>query len=280
MERGKEYADRRTCPRIMQSEPIMDLSQCNPTGRFTGLADRYQRYRPSYPASAIDLILTRCNLGPASLLADVGCGTGISSRLIAARGVSVIGIEPNADMRTRAEQVPPEPDSAPVEYRAGEAEATGFPDDSVSAVLSAQAFHWFDAERSLREFHRILRPGGWVALMWYERDETDPFTACYGDLLRRHSEAAAFESRRMQSGRSLLESRLFEEQSRNDLDSEQSLDEEGLIGRSRSTSYAPQEGPAAKSLEAGLRQLFRERQRNGSVVIRYQTSVYLGRKTV
>src|SRR5205823_5186591 len=129
------------------------------------------------------------------------------------------------------------------------------------------------------EFHRILRPGGWVALMWYERDETDPFTAGYGDLLRRHSDAATYESKRIQAGIALLQCRLFESQSRHDLASEQTLDEEGLIGRAFSASYVPQEGPAARSLEAGLRQLFRDWQQQGYVVLRYQTSVYLGQKS-
>ncbi len=258
----------------------MDLSQCNPTGRFTDLADRYQQYRPGYPAAAIDLILIRCGLGPDSLLADVGCGTGISSRLVAARGIPVIGIEPNAAMRARAEQVPAEPQAAPVEYRDGQAEATGLPDASVSAVLAAQSFHWFDAERALREFHRILRPGGWVALMWYERDENDPFTAAYGDLLRRHSEARTFEAGRLQAGAAMLQCPLYEERGRYDVACEQVLDEAGLIGRAFSVSYVPREGPVAQALEAGLRQLFREGNQQGQIVMRYQTSVYLGRKSV
>ncbi len=258
----------------------MDLSQCNPTGRFTGLSDLYQRHRPSYPAAAIDLILSRCRLGPTALLADVGCGTGISSRLFAARGVPVVGIEPNAEMRAQAEEVAAEPGWAALHYRAGQAEATGLLDASVSAVLSAQAFHWFDAERALREFHRILRPAGWVALIWNERDETDPFTARYGELLRLHSKAAALEAQRMRAGEALLHCPLFEERGRFVLASEQALDEEGLIGRAFSASYAPREGPAAEALEAGLRQLYRDwqQQKEGQVVLRYQTSVYLGKK--
>ena len=72
-----------------------ELSSLNPTGRFTGLAETYARFRPSYPVQAIDFIMTRCGLGRESLLVDVGCGTGIASRLFAARGISVIGIEPN-----------------------------------------------------------------------------------------------------------------------------------------------------------------------------------------
>ena len=76
-----------------------ELSSLNPTGRFTGLAETYARFRPSYPVHGIDFIMTRCGLGRESLLVDVGCGTGIAARLFAARGISVIGIEPNREMR-------------------------------------------------------------------------------------------------------------------------------------------------------------------------------------
>ncbi len=255
----------------------MDLNQLNPTGRFTGLADLYQRHRPSYPPAAIDLIVNHCRLGPTSLLADVGCGTGISARLFAARGVPVIGIEPNAEMRARAMQVPSAAGWAALEYREGQAEATGLPAGSVSAVLSAQAFHWFDPERSLREFHRILRPAGWVALMWNERDETDPLTGDFGNLLRRYSDAEKVEGPRLRAGEALLQHALYQERSRHDLASEQVLDEDGLVGRAFSASYAPKQGPAAEGLETGLRQLFRARQHQGQVVLRYRTSIYLGR---
>lgn len=256
----------------------MDLSQCNPTGRFTGLASTYQRHRPGYPDAAIDLIVTHCKLGPTALLADVGCGTGISARLFAARGIPVVGIEPNAEMRAEALQVHAQPGWASLEYREGQAEATGLAGSSVSAVLSAQAFHWFDAERALREFHRIVRPGGWVALMWNERDESDALTAAYGDLLRRYCDADKMEAPRQRAGEPLLRSPLFQERSRHDLPGEQALDEEGLVGRAFSVSFAPRQGETAQALEAGLRQLFRDRQQQGQVVLRYQTSVYLGQK--
>src|ERR1043166_6631807 len=103
-EKGRQA--KREWPAIHEAnerESMSDLSNCNPTGRFSGLADLYAKYRPSYPDAALDLIPTRGRLGPTSLLVDVGCGTGISSRLFALRGVPVLGIEPNADMRTRAD---------------------------------------------------------------------------------------------------------------------------------------------------------------------------------
>ncbi len=163
----------------------MDLSQQRPTERFSALADCYQRFRPSYPDAAIDFIMERCALGPSSLLVDVGAGTGIASRLFAARGVPVLGVEPNAEMRRRAEAAASAPGQPVPRYCEGTGEATGLPDAVATAVLSAQAFHWCKPELALPEFVRILKPGGWAALMWYERDETDAFTAAYGDLLPR-----------------------------------------------------------------------------------------------
>src|SRR5271156_54890 len=87
-----------------------ELSSLNPTGRFTGLAETYAKFRPSYPAHGIDFIMARCGLGQRSLLVDVGCGTGIASRLFVARGINVVGIEPNTEMRCAAAAEEPDSD--------------------------------------------------------------------------------------------------------------------------------------------------------------------------
>src|SRR5258708_7450608 len=131
------------------------LAGHNPLGRFSGLAEVYARCRPTYPAAAIDCIMSRTTLGPRSLLVDIGCGTGISSRLFADRGVPVLGIEPNAEMRRRAEAEPVSAEVPLPVYVPGQAETTELPDGVADLVLAAQAFHWFDAEKALREFHRI-----------------------------------------------------------------------------------------------------------------------------
>src|SRR5262249_30831930 len=125
------------------------------------------------PAAAIDFIHTHCELGPHSRLADIGCGTGISSRLFAERGIAVIGIDPNDEMLGQAEQSAATFRGPIPAYRKGRAEETGLPDTTADAVLAAQAFHWFAPEPTFHEFHRILKAGGWVVLMWNERDETD-----------------------------------------------------------------------------------------------------------
>src|SRR5437899_1526248 len=110
---------------------MADLSHANPTGRFSGLADTYARYRPGYPPALFDLLVSRCGLGPGSLVVDVGSGTGISARALAQRGVPVVGVEPNADMRAAAEAAA----SDHLHYRDGRAEATGLPDACADLVL-------------------------------------------------------------------------------------------------------------------------------------------------
>ena len=212
------------------------------------------------------------------MLVDVGCGTGISSRLFAARGIRVIGIEPNAEMRAAAEAAPIPHACTPPTYLAGRAEATGLAAQSADAVLAAQAFHWFEPETALREFHRVLKPGGWVILLWNERDERDPFTAAYGEVIRTAPDTAAVEMPRGRAGEPLLRSPLFSEAERTVFRNEQMLDEEELVGRAFSASYAPRQPDQAAKFTAELRSVFARYEHKGKVVLIYETSVYVGRR--
>src|SRR5262249_16755534 len=152
---------------------VNDVSKCDTAGRFNGLADLYDRYRPDYPDAAIEFIVTHCGLDARSSVVDVGCGTGISTRQLAGRGVSVVGVEPKGQMRAVAEATPSPPGVPPPSYRDGRAEGSGLPTAVADLVMAAQAFHWFRATEALSEFQRILKPGGWVVLMWNEQDRSD-----------------------------------------------------------------------------------------------------------
>jgi SAM-dependent methyltransferase len=257
---------------------VANPSELRPTERFTGLTDLYERFRPDYPAEAIDFIVAHCLLGTTTLIVDIGSGTGISSRILSGRGICVVGIEPNEEMRQRAIEVGAPPSGVPLTYQAGTAEATGLSDGCADAVLSAQAFHWFDAEQAIAEFHRILKPHGWVVLMWNERDESHPFTSAYGQVLRATREGRQVESRHGKSGQALLQSPLYCRAERVTFAHQQLLDEEGVLGRARSASYAPREPAALQAFSEALRESFRENQCNGKVILRYVTSVYVGQR--
>jgi SAM-dependent methyltransferase len=263
---------------LRRKNGVSDLSELKPTERFTGLTDLYVRYRPDYPAAAIDFIVAHCGLERDSLLVDVGCGPGISSRIFSSRGIAVVGIEPNAEMRQRAIEEGAPPGGGNLTYQAGTAEATGLPDGFADAVVSAQAFHWFDAGRALAEFRRILKSEGWVALVWNERDESDAFTAAYGQVLRSTREGSQVESRHGRSGLALLQSSLYRRAERVTFAHQQVLDEEGVLGRARSASYAPREPVALDAFSTALRQAFVRCQRNGTVTLHYVTSVYVGQR--
>jgi ubiquinone/menaquinone biosynthesis C-methylase UbiE len=248
--------------------------------RFDGLAACYDRHRPDYPAAALDYLMQVCDLKPGMQVVDIGCGTGISTRLLAARGLQVIGVEPNADMRRQAEAIGC-PTGPTATFRDGRAEATGLPDNFASLVLAAQAFHWFANDSSLREFHRVLNPNGWLALLWNEQDHSDPFTEAYFQALVRNSPEPHIASRSyFESANVLLNSTLFESRPRVLFAHDQKLDVDQLIGRAFSASFAPKDATARQQLEAELRDAFAKFQRDGFVVMQYETALFLGRKLV
>ncbi len=146
----------------------------NPTAAsgFDSGADAYERGRPSYPDEAIAHLVEVLRLEPGKRVLDLAAGTGKMTRLLVATGVDLIAVEPVAGMRTAFAAAVPE-----VEILEGTAEAIPLADASVDAVVVAQAFHWFDRDRSLAEIGRVLRPGGGVALVWNRRDESVPWVA-------------------------------------------------------------------------------------------------------
>lgn len=231
------------------------MTERRATTRFSDRAGAYEAHRPSYPKAAIDALLR--GLGPEEeiIVADVGAGTGISANLLAQRVGSVVAIEPNSFMRERAEQRPN------VRWEEGTAEHLPLPDKSVDVAAAFQAFHWFDPGRAFGEFARVARRR--VALLQYERDESQPFSAAYAAIVRRHAldDTEALRLRTLETFSDLAGSGLR----RAVVPFKQRLTDEGLIGRVDSSSYLPHEGDAAQTLRAEMRALFERFQRAGLV---------------
>jgi len=247
-----------------------------PTERFSSRVENYVRYRPHYPAGIVALLETECGLTRESVIADVGSGTGFLAELFLRNGNSVFGIEPNREMREAGERLLAT--YAPFTSLAGTAEATTLPDQSVEFVIAGQGFHWFDRERSRAEFARILRPGGWVVLVWNDRrTDSTPFLAAYEQLLcdfgtdydqvdhKRIDEAVLREFFRAEPGK-----KTFPNQQHFDLPS--------LTGRLLSSSYVPEAGqPQYQEMLAALKSLFEAHQQDGHVTFEYDTVTFYGR---
>src|ERR1044072_2396879 len=150
----------------------------NTVERFSNRVENYVKYRPSYPQAVLRLFESEMDLRKDSVLADVGSGTGISSKLFLENGNTVFGVEPNASMRGAAENFLK--DFPNFISTKGTAENTTWPNSSVDCVIAAQAFHWFDVEKTRAEFKRILKDKGFVALIWNERQlDTNYFLQAY-----------------------------------------------------------------------------------------------------
>ncbi len=136
------------------------------TQKFSGKADVYQKARPSYAQAMLEFIAQKWQIGEGSLVADIGSGTGILTRQLLGLGAKVFAVEPNADMRAKAEELlGGDPNFVSV---IGTAEQTSLPDHSFHLVTAASAFHWFDPERFRQECDRILLIGAPVVLLWNE----------------------------------------------------------------------------------------------------------------
>src|SRR3954469_8121815 len=248
---------------------MADPQELDTVARFSDRTVDYVRYRPTYPAPAIQAILDRLERADRLVAADVGAGTGISARLLADRGVRVVAVEPGEGMRRAAAPHPG------VTWVAGTAEATGLRSGSVDLVLCAQSFHWFRPDAALAEFARILRPGRRLALMWNRRSTSDPFTAGYRQAILDVAGETPME--RMAFDPNVIErSRVFAPPERRSFPNLQRLDGDGLIGRARSASYVPKSGAAGERLLALLRALHaRHADADGFVTLVYETELFL-----
>src|SRR3989304_2686730 len=228
--------------------------QIDPTKRFSTRAQYYNKYRPQYPGAIIKLLRAECGLSSSSIIADIGSGTGILSRLFLKNDDIVLGVEPNKELRKIAEKLLK--DYSNFKSVAGAAESSNLKDQSVDFITSGQAFHWFHTNKSRKEFLRILKPNGWVVLIWNDYKEVNQQIPDKGNF------AKFF-------GHDSFQLKIFH--------NFQVFDYESLKGRVLSSSYAPMKGhPNYEQMMRNLHRIFLEYQSDGKVRFEYDTKVYYG----
>jgi len=248
----------------------------NATSRFSDRVENYIRYRPGYPLEALQALKQECGLNPSHLIADIASGTGIWTRMLLENGNRVLGVEPNSDMRQAGERLLG--DFSNFISVSGSAEATTLADQSVDFVTAAQAAHWFDRQRARDEFARVLRPGGWLVLLWNERLlEATPFLCDYEQLLLTFGTdyVDIRHERTTESVNESFDPAPFQERT---FAMRQQFDYAGLEGRLLSSSYAPGLGhPKHEAMLKELRRIFNKHAEGGQVSFDYKTRVYFGK---
>ena len=249
----------------------------DPTVRFSSRVENYIRFRPRYPQAVIPLLERECGLTSTWVIADIGSGTGILSELFLTNGNRVFGVEPNAEMREAGRRLlSGYPRLVTVD---GRAETTTLPEASVDLVAAGQAFHWFDRPFARSEFARILKPAGWVVLIWNRRRKgATPFAWAYDRLLRRW--CPDYEKVDLENLTEGMIAEFFKPESfgLRTLVNGQVFAYRELEGRLMSSSYAPEPGhPNHGPMLTELRAIFDAHSVNGTVTFEYDTVVYFGR---
>jgi SAM-dependent methyltransferase len=253
-----------------------DKSGFKPTQRFSKRVENYIKYRPGYPREVLEFLQGELGLTPRTIIADVGSGTGISSGLFLKNGNRVFGIEPNDQMREAAEKLLKDyPGFISIK---GTAETTTLPEHSIDLIVAGQAFHWFDPDGAKSEFARILKPEGFIVLVWNSRKlDASPFLTAYEAMVQQFSTDYR-EINHKNVDTEIFNSFFKPGYMEKKFENYQLFDFEGLQGRLLSSSYMPLEGePNYAEMLESLRSIFEMYQENGLVKFEYTTEVYYGK---
>lgn len=246
----------------------------NSQDRFSDRVQAYIKYRPSYNDELIGFLADEIGYRPEWTVADIGSGTGILSQLFLRRNNDVIGVEPNEAMRSAAEDLLASYDQ--FKSVAAAAEDTGLDDQSVDLIVAGQAFHWFDVPKARVELQRILRPHGYVCLIWNDRKiDATPFLEDYEALLQSHGVDYKEVDHKNISEDTLLEFFGREGYDEADFPNSQDFDWDGLRGRALSSSYVPApDHPTHEAFFEQLHGLFDRYATRGHVSFEYVMRVY------
>ncbi len=246
-----------------------------PHDRFSPLGESYAKFRPTYPREIFDWLANLIDLSPGREVADIGAGTGLFTQLLLARALRVRAVEPSAPMLEEAIARLSGYDGFTAVV--GTAEQTNLPATSVDAIFCAQAFHWFNHEAAVAEWHRILRPRGSAVLVWNNIDQSDLFGRRLADLMKRYAVdggrtialALEVQAENVLFGKSASARKIFSNR--------QFMDYAGFVGRTESVSYAPKPGdPRFTAMIDELRALFEQCQSDGQVTLHYKTVALVG----
>jgi len=242
----------------------------DPKKRFSSRVENYIKYRPSYPQKIIDFLKEKEILTEDMTIADIGSGTGILTKIFLDNDNVVYGIEPNKDMREAAEKLLYKYSN--FSSFEGSAESTGLEDNSIDLIIAGQAFHWFDVEKTKKEFKRILKPNGYVVLIWNDRVKSgSDFNSKYESFILKYG--TDYKEVRKNEGNVNL---FFRYQKKN-FDNFQELDFTSLKGRVLSASYIPlPDNPLFPKMILELEDLFNKHQQNGIIRLEYATKVFYG----
>ncbi|MFX0184877.1 MAG: class I SAM-dependent methyltransferase [Candidatus Hodarchaeota archaeon] len=247
-----------------------------PTKRFSSKAEYFNKYRPRYPDQIIKILEENIGLLPQSYfkIADIGSGTGILSKLFLKHGNTVYGVEPNKEMREVAERVlKTYKNFISVD---GQAESTNI-EEKVDAITAGQSFHWFDIEKARKEFLRILKPGGYVILIWNQRKgdstsfgkEIEQILLEYGTDYKQvtnHERTLDFHT--------FYGSRGFQKRI---LQNVRTMTFNELQGRILSISCVPDIGDSRyPDMIHQLKKVFSKYQVKGKIVVEFETELYFG----
>lgn len=233
---------------------------------FEREAEAYERGRPSYPHASVDWLVGQLGLGAGRVVVDVGAGTGKLARSILPSGAAVLAVEPVAAMRQVLSRELPS-----VRALDGTAEALPLVDQGADAVVAGQAFHWFEGEAALAEFHRVLRPDGRLGLIWNRRRLGQPLQRAIDEIIEPYRAGTPS----LGSGawrRALERSSLFEAVAELKVPFDQHLDPDQFVDRIASISFiAALETNERESVLGRVRELARHR----SEPLSYTSEVYV-----
>jgi SAM-dependent methyltransferase len=241
--------------------------------RFTGRAEAYSKYRPTYPREIIDILNAQIGFSKEKVVADIGSGTGILTKIFLDNGNRVFGIEPNDEMRSFAEKNLSNYDNFVSMKKS--AENTGLSSSSIDLVTAGQALHWFDPDQSRVEFARILRPTGYVMIVYNERGTGDGGVMdSYEKLINKNAKASVVPDIDAEYLPKFFNSKNYKEFT---VPNKQVLDFEALVGRAASASYLPTKNdPGYDNMKQDLRRVFDAHQRDGLITLIYATTMFLG----